>query len=58
MALLTFEEWVATGIAAGFCSDVKCVQHDLVMTDDEIVRFENGDDPCCFVVRVGSDGPS
>ena len=56
MGLLTFEQWVDTGVAAGFCSEVQCVQHNLLMTEDEIVRFENGEDPCCFAVRVDPDG--
>ena len=45
--------WLRYGIDAGFCSEVVCVQHDgTPFTESEADRFDDGDDPCCPVVRA------
>ena len=45
--------WIRYGIDAGFCSEVVCVQHDgTPFTEPEADRFDDGDDPCCPVLRV------
>ena len=49
---MTFTEWLEAGRKAGFCSDVGCLSHDLLMTKEEIEQFDNGWDPCTWGVRV------
>jgi len=50
---VTFEEWLATGIAACYCSEPVCDTHDGVpMSIIEREQFEDGYDPCIAVVRL------
>lgn len=50
---MTFEEWLETGIAAGYCSEPVCDTHDGVpMSIIEREQFEDGYDPCIAVVRL------
>ena len=49
-------EWLAEGIAAGFCSVAVCVTHDgLPPTADEVLG-ELEEDPCIPGVRLYEDG--
>lgn len=50
--VVTFTEWLEAGRKAGFCSDVGCLTHDLLMTKEEIEQFDDGWDPCTWGVRV------
>jgi len=53
---MSFDEWVATGIAAGYCGPVVCETHDgTPTTADEDEQFDYGGDPCIPVIRVYSD---
>ena len=49
----TFHEWVAHGMAQGWCSPPICQTHDGVpMTPTEIDETDEGGDPCIHVVRL------
>lgn len=53
---VTFDEWYATGIQAGWCGPVVCQTHDgtpTTATEDE--DYENGDDVCIPIVRLYHD---
>ena len=55
--MITFEEWLQTGIAAGYCSEPVCDTHDgIPMTIAEREQFEDGYDPCIPAVRLMIDG--
>lgn len=46
-------EWLKMGIDNGWCSDITCVTHDAnVYTDEEMDLWDEGEDPCAFVVRI------
>ena len=50
-----FDEWYNKGIELGFITPVFCVTHDGGMeywTDEEAKEWEEGGDPCAFVVRL------
>ena len=48
-----FDEWLKFGYDKGWISDVFCNTHDGgPMTDEEEKQWEDGQDPCMFVVRV------
>jgi hypothetical protein len=52
--ILSFEEWLAVGIALGFCTSQWCMTHDTgPMHISESRAWEAGGDPCCHVVRLG-----
>lgn len=49
----SFDEWLAEGIEAGFCTRPVCDTHDGVpWTDEEAEQWEEGWDPCAPVVRL------
>jgi hypothetical protein len=49
---MTFDEWLAVGLNAGYASP-SCDTHDgPALTDDERDRFDAGGDPCVPVLRV------
>jgi len=53
---MTFEEWLAFGVANGFCSEQECDTHaGYPVTETEHQLFEQGIDPCIHVVRLGSE---
>lgn len=56
--VVTFDEWIVAGMAAGWVSAQVCALHDGVPTTAaEDDRIDAGYDPCVFVVRVfGDDG--
>jgi hypothetical protein len=50
-----FEQWLKFGADKGWISDVFCNTHDggySVMTEEEMKEWDEGGDPCMFVVRV------
>lgn len=50
-----FQEWLEFGHAKGWITDVFCATHDggySVMSEEEIQEWDDGGDPCMFVVRV------
>jgi hypothetical protein len=48
-----FDHWVRYGIDAGFCSRRVCVTHEgTPYTEPEADAFDDGDDPCCPVLRI------
>jgi hypothetical protein len=54
---MTLDEWYLYGLEHGFCSMLTCQTHDGVpMTDDEELQWEDGFDPCLYVVRVWVEG--
>jgi hypothetical protein len=53
----TQEEWLMIGIEKKWCSSVVCDSHDgLPRSDEEWQEWEDGGDPCAFVVRVDEEG--
>lgn len=51
--VVDFFKWLQIGIDSGWCSEVACDTHDIVpMTDEEMEEWEEGYDPCIFVVRI------
>jgi hypothetical protein len=47
------KEWIALGQANGWCSLVVCDTHvGLPRSDKEWQSWDNGEEPCAFVVRV------
>jgi hypothetical protein len=49
---MTYEEWIAAGLEAGFCGPAVCSTHDGVPTTQaEDEEFEEGD-PCVHIVRL------
>jgi hypothetical protein len=53
---MTFEEWLDYGVSHGFCSGVYCYTHDgPPLTETEVEIYEEGSDPCCASVRLGTE---
>jgi hypothetical protein len=53
---VTLEEWLAAGVAAGYCSPAVCETHGGVpLTEAEADRVEEGEDPCIVAVRIWHD---
>ena len=49
------QEWIEMGQKNKWCSLMVCDTHDgLPRSDEEWQAWDNGDDPCAFVVRVDS----
>ena len=52
---LTFDAWLAIGNFLGYCSEQFCETHDGgPFTEAEYAAWDNGDDPCRHVVRLGT----
>jgi len=52
---MDFETWIKYGHEQGWISDVFCATHDGgygVMSEEEVKEWDEGGDPCMFVVRV------
>jgi len=49
-----FKIWFDNGVARGWISDVICATHDGIpsISEEEEQEWEDGGDPCQFVVRV------
>ena len=49
-----FSKWLSHGIDAGWITDPFCNTHDgdPYMTEEEEQEWENGGDPCLFVVKL------
>ena len=52
MSSETLEEWIGRGVEAGFCEPAACCSHDVLMSAEEIDLFEDGWDPCVFVLKL------
>lgn len=53
---MDFEEWLAYGVANGFCSEQFCETHaGLPLSPTELELWDEGQDPCCHVVRLGTE---
>lgn len=51
--IFDFFKWLQVGIDSGWCSEVVCDTHDVVpMTAEEMEEWEEGYDPCIFVIRI------
>lgn len=49
-------EWVEYGLAHDFCGPVVCATHDCIpMTREEDEAFNEGFDPCVYVIRPYTD---
>lgn len=52
---MTYQEWLEYGIQHGYCTHSFCAMHDSgPMTEEEEAEADDGGDPCCVVVRLGS----
>jgi hypothetical protein len=50
---MEIDEWVAVGVAKGYCGPVVCSTHDGIPTTfDEDQSFDDGYDFCVPVVRI------
>lgn len=50
---LSYEQWVAVGVEAGWVSEPACAMHDLPpMTPAELEAFNDDEDHCLFVLRI------
>ena len=50
-----FDRWVRYGVKHGLCSEQFCMTHDASpMSESEDAAWEEGWDPCCHVVRLGT----
>jgi hypothetical protein len=48
-----FLDWLNYGVSKKWCTDIVCSTHDMVeMTDEENAEWDQGYDPCIFVVRI------
>jgi hypothetical protein len=53
---MNLNDWLAIGREHGFCSAIVCDTHDgAPRTPEELDAWEEGDDPCCSVVRIYTD---
>ena len=61
---MTFDEWLAEGIAAGYCSEPVCLMHDsgnraMFQNEEDFLefweRYEEGYDPCLGGVTLHAD---
>ena len=52
----TRDEWLAYGIAKGFCSPSYCDTHEGgPLAELEQEQFDRGDDPCVIAIRLGNE---
>jgi hypothetical protein len=52
----TFEQWLQEGISLGVCGPPICYPHDgLPLTEQEDKEFEDGGDPCVYILRLYED---
>jgi hypothetical protein len=52
---MNFEEWLKHGIENGFCTKQFCNTHDgMPMHETEEKAWEEGQDPCAYMVRLGT----
>lgn len=50
---ISFDAWIATGIARGWCGPPVCYTHDGLPTAlEEDEEFDEGYDPCIHIVRM------
>lgn len=51
-----FEKWLAIGLENNWVSKPFCHTHDgdPYMTEEEEKAWEEGGDPCCFVIKMVS----
>ena len=57
MSISSQWEWLEFGRQKGWASQQFCVTHDgPPTTADEDAAWEDGDDPCCFAVRLIEHG--
>lgn len=50
---MKFYEWLKIGIDNEWVSDVVCDTHEGVpMTDEEMSKWDEGEDPCILAIRV------
>lgn len=50
---MDFYDWLKLGIDKGYCTTMVCATHDGVPTTKaEDDSWEDGDDPCAFIVRI------
>ena len=54
MAEIEFDDWLKAGIDKGWVTEPFCNTHDgdPYMTEEEEKEWEDGGDPCMFVVKL------
>jgi hypothetical protein len=54
--VISLNEWLRIGRDLNYCTNIVCEIHDGVpLTQEEEDAFEEGEDPCVFVVRINTD---
>ena len=54
--LESMEEWIAYGVAQGWCSPSYCDTHEGVpLSETESSQFDEGADPCVITIRLGNE---
>ena len=49
-------EWIKYGYDRGFCGPDVCEVHDgIPMSEEEATEFDEGGDPCLYIVRLYND---
>ena len=57
MRVMDLNDWLRQGRDAGFITAEFCITHDSApITQEEEAEWEDGGDPCCFVVRLRHPG--
>ena len=53
---MSIGEWLRIGLENNFCTEIACQTHDVVgYTTEEETEFEEGGDPCVFIVRINTE---
>lgn len=49
-----FSIWLNNGVERGWISNVQCATHEGIdpISEEEVKEWEEGGDPCQFVVRI------
>lgn len=56
MTIMNADEWLFYGIEKGYCGPPVCATHDGLPTNiEEEEEFDEGHDPCVFVIRPYAD---
>lgn len=54
--MMDFDEWLKYGVDNGYCTEQFCNTHDgMPMSESEEQAWEDGNDPCMHVVRLGTE---
>lgn len=56
---MTFDDWIEQGYAQGWVGPPVCETHDgTPMSEEELLEFQEGGDPCIHILRLYEDKSS